>query len=117
MLAKFHFPIDSIIVVPSGLCPMKAMARPSRGTSPYFPLSMKTTCPPLQFIFVGFESNQQGHAASQEQASSRSPETFHGVFFSSADAAATAPAKTSIRMRNRFVRIRKPPLFERAKRI
>src|SRR5262249_12143036 len=47
---------------------------------------MKKTWPPLQFIFVGFESNQQGQAASQEQASSSCPVIFQGVCFSSAAA-------------------------------
>src|SRR6184192_3118791 len=40
---------------------------------------MKSTCPPLQVIFVGLESNQHGHAASHEQASSSCPVIFHGV--------------------------------------
>src|SRR5580765_8761647 len=51
---------------------------------------MKITWPPPQVIFVGLESNQHGHAASQEHASSRSPLTFHGVFFSSPAAATDA---------------------------
>jgi len=52
---------------------------------------MKSAKPPLQFILVGFESNQHGQAASQEHASSSWPETFHGgvaVFASAAVAAA-----------------------------
>src|SRR6266568_610890 len=40
---------------------------------------MKSTCPPLQVILVGLEPNQQGHAASHEQASSSWPVIFHGV--------------------------------------
>src|SRR5947199_966931 len=40
---------------------------------------MKSTCPPLQVIFVGLESNQHGQAASHEQASSSCPVIFHGV--------------------------------------
>src|SRR5215468_2413954 len=70
---------------------------------------MKRTNPPLQFIFVGFESNQQGHAASQEQASSRSPEIFHGVDLaaglSSARAGPTAnrTARTARRTRKRVM--------------
>jgi hypothetical protein len=40
---------------------------------------MKSTCPPPQVIFVGLESNQHGHAASHEQASSSCPVIFHGV--------------------------------------
>jgi hypothetical protein len=51
---------------------------------------MKITWPPPQVIFVGLESNQHGHAASQEHASSRSPLTFHGVFFSWPTAATDA---------------------------
>src|SRR5439155_23946714 len=43
---------------------------------------MKSTCPPLQVIFVGLESNQHGHAASHEQASSSCPVIFHGVLAS-----------------------------------
>src|SRR5437867_9310492 len=44
---------------------------------------MKLTWPPLQCDRVGFESNQQGHAALQEHASSMTPETFQEVFLSS----------------------------------
>src|SRR5438477_2954875 len=40
---------------------------------------MKSTCPPPQVILVGLEPNQQGHAASHEQASSSWPVIFHGV--------------------------------------
>src|ERR1700737_2235365 len=69
---------------------------------------MKTTCPPLQCIRVGFESNQQGQAASQEQASSRAPLTFQGVFFSSA-----SEARVKIKKRAAAINERKrmePPL-------
>src|SRR6266508_4626554 len=66
---------------------------------------MKITCPPPQVIFVGFESNQQGQAASQEHASSSCPDTFHDVFFSSADTAAARPARSTAMTRNDFVRI------------
>src|SRR6266568_7114399 len=40
---------------------------------------MKSTWPPPQVILVGLEPNQQGHAASHEQASSSWPVIFHGV--------------------------------------
>src|SRR5450759_871457 len=70
---------------------------------------MKITWPPPQVIFVGFESNQQGQAASQEQASSSWPETFQGAFFSSA-AAARAPARRSVRTRTDFVPMPTPSL-------
>src|SRR5712692_4065422 len=59
---------------------------------------MKTTWPPLQCIRVGFESNQHGQAASQEQASSRAPLTFQEVFFSSA-------SDTKVRIKKRAVAI------------
>src|ERR1700693_2162045 len=68
---------------------------------------MKITWPPPQVIFVGFESNQQGQAASQEHASSNWPETFHGAFFSSA-VAARAPARRSVRTKTGFVRMPNP---------
>src|SRR6478609_9360482 len=55
---------------------------------------MKITCPPPQVIFVGFESNQQGQAASQEHASSSWPVTFQGAFFSSSRAFAAAAAES-----------------------
>src|SRR5262249_619002 len=45
---------------------------------------MKRAKPPLQFMRVGLEPNQHGHAASQEHASSSLPDAFHCVFFSSA---------------------------------
>jgi hypothetical protein len=38
---------------------------------------------PLHIGFVGFESNQHGQAALQEQASSNCPVIFHFVAFSS----------------------------------
>src|SRR5258708_4794038 len=38
---------------------------------------MKIICAPPQFILVGLESNQHGHAASHEQPSSSCPEIFH----------------------------------------
>ena len=76
---------------------MVATARPSSGTSPYFPLSMKSAKPPLQFIFVGFESNQHGHAASQEQASSSWPEIFQGGAGGFASAANAAEAVSTRR--------------------
>src|SRR5712691_8055892 len=44
---------------------------------------MKLTWPPLQCERVGFEPNQQGHAASHEQASSKTPDIFQEAFFSS----------------------------------
>src|SRR5437899_13063772 len=44
---------------------------------------MKLTWPPLQCERVGFEPNQQGQAASHEQASSMTPEAFQEVLFSS----------------------------------
>src|ERR1700693_720707 len=75
---------------------------------------MKITWPPPQVIFVGFESNQQGQAASQEHASSNWPETFHGAFFSSA-VAARAPARRSVRTRTDFVRMPNPLPFVREK--
>src|SRR5438128_1004071 len=40
---------------------------------------MKSTWPLPQVILVGLELNQQGHAASHEQASSSWPVIFHGV--------------------------------------
>jgi hypothetical protein len=54
---------------------------------------MKSANPPLQFIFVGFESNQQGQAASQEHASSSCPETFHDDDFSSPARATADPRR------------------------
>src|SRR5512141_2727496 len=51
---------------------------------------MKSTNPPLQFIFVGFEPNQQGHAASQEHASSSCPDIFQGVGLALALSSASA---------------------------
>src|ERR1700681_4484664 len=48
---------------------------------------MKRTWPPPHIIFVGLESNQQGQAASQEQASSSWPVIFHGVLSFGASAA------------------------------
>src|SRR5437763_5734382 len=50
---------------------------------------MKSTCPPPQVILVGLESNQHGHAASHEQASSSWPVIFHGVL---SFGSSTAPA-------------------------
>src|SRR6185369_16551619 len=66
---------------------------------------MNITWPPPQVIFVGFESNQQGQAASQEQASSSCPETFQGSFFSSPARAAAAPASRTRTARSDFARI------------
>src|SRR5438046_7769691 len=40
---------------------------------------MKMICVPSQVIREGRDLNQQGQAARQEQASSNSPATFHGV--------------------------------------
>jgi hypothetical protein len=57
---------------------------------------MKRANPPLQFIFVGFESNQHGQAASQEHASSSDPDTFHAVDFSSAVLAAAASRRSAV---------------------
>src|SRR6266542_1041420 len=71
---------------------------------------MKMTWPPPQVIFVGFESNQHGQAASQEQASSNWPETFQGAFFSSARAA-SMPARRRSSARTVFLRIFSPPFF------
>src|SRR6266542_177456 len=71
---------------------------------------MKMTWPPPQVIFVGFESNQHGQAASQEQASSNWPETFQGAFFSSARAA-SMPARRRSSTRTVFLRIFSPPFF------
>src|SRR5512141_2010169 len=74
---------------------MNATASPSSGTFPYAPLSMNRANPPLQSIFVGFESNQHGQAASQEHASSSWPDTFQGVVFSSVALAGAARRRTS----------------------
>src|SRR6266496_988063 len=54
---------------------------------------MKSTCPPPQVILVGLESNQQGHAASHEQASSSWPVIFHGVLSFGSSAAPAVEAK------------------------
>src|SRR5262249_51778489 len=60
---------------------------------------MKFTWPPLQCERVGFDANQHGHAASQEQASSITPEIFQGAFFS-------PPARTrALLSRHRTARI------------
>src|SRR5437773_1778962 len=50
---------------------------------------MKMICAPSQVIREGSDLNQHGQAGRQEQASSSSPATFHGVLF-----AAAALAKT-----------------------
>src|SRR5713101_7390926 len=63
---------------------------------------MKITWPPPQVIFVGLESNQQGQAASQEHASSSWPETFQGVFFSSARETAVESATRRARKDSRL---------------
>src|SRR5207247_7195192 len=54
---------------------------------------MKSTCPPLQVILVGLELNQQGHAASQEQASSSWPVIFQGVLSFGSFAARREPTR------------------------
>src|SRR5438046_7686464 len=54
---------------------------------------MKSTCPPLQVILVGLESNQHGHAASHEQASSSWPVIIHGVLPFGSSAALAVEAK------------------------
>src|SRR6266480_125548 len=54
---------------------------------------MKSTWPPPQVILVGLESNQQGHAASHEQASSSWPVIFHGVLSFGSSAALAVEAK------------------------
>src|SRR6266480_55361 len=54
---------------------------------------MKSTCPPPQVILVGLESNQHGHAASHEQASSSWPVIFHGVLSFGSSAALVIEAK------------------------
>src|SRR5262249_4227874 len=87
IVMKSQSPMDSIIVVPALFAPMKATPRPSSGTLPYEPLSMKRTKPPLHCECVGLEPNQHGQAALQEQASSSWPDIFQGVFLSSAVAA------------------------------
>src|SRR5215216_1449951 len=53
---------------------------------------MKSTWPPLHVIFVGFELNQHGHAASHEQASSSWPVIVHGVTSLGSFAARTGEA-------------------------
>src|SRR5690348_10867800 len=53
------------------------MAKPSRETLSYFPFLMNKTWPPPQFMRLGLELNQHGHAALQVQASSRSPLILH----------------------------------------
>src|SRR4029450_9076785 len=54
---------------------------------------MKSTWPPPQVILVGLESNQHGHAASHEQASSSWPVIFHGVLSFGSSAALAIEAK------------------------
>src|SRR5215831_14120000 len=44
---------------------------------------MNTACTPSQVMREGLDLNQQGHAGRQEQASSSSPEIFHGLLASS----------------------------------
>src|SRR5512147_2878576 len=65
---------------------------------------MNSTCVPEQFIFVGWEFHQHGHAASQEHDSSRSPFICQGVFFCASSpprAAAAAPnARSTAKTRN-----------------
>jgi hypothetical protein len=73
---------------------------------------MKSAKPPLQFILVGFESNQHGQAASQEHASSSWPETFHGgfaVFASAAVAAAASKRRRTDKMDERREHMETPP--------
>jgi len=57
------------------------------------PFSMKSTWPPPQVILVGLEPNQQGHAASHEQASSSWPVIFHGVLSFGSSTALAVEAK------------------------
>src|ERR1700693_6212091 len=74
---------------------------------------MKRANPPLQFIFVGLESNQQGQAASQEQASSSWPDIFQEVDLALSPALSSAstgraatratPAKKAKRERMRYL--------------
>src|SRR6266496_4699388 len=54
---------------------------------------MKSTWPPPQVILVGLEPNQQGHAASHEQASSSCPVIFHGVLSFGSSTALAVEAK------------------------
>src|SRR5947208_12882634 len=54
---------------------------------------MKRTWPPPQVILVGLEPNQQGHAASHEQASSSWPVIFHGVLSFGSSTALAVEAK------------------------
>src|SRR5438128_11862477 len=54
---------------------------------------MKSTWPPAQVILVGLEPNQQGHAASHEQASSSWPVIFHGILSFGSSAALAVDAK------------------------
>src|SRR6266700_6730560 len=54
---------------------------------------MKSTWPPPQVILVGLESNQHGHAASHEQASSSWPVIFHGVLSFGSSVAPAVEAK------------------------
>src|SRR6184192_3103513 len=53
----------------------------------------KMTCGGGQVILVGLEPNQQGHAASHEQASSSWPVIFHGVLSFGLSAAPAVEAK------------------------
>ena len=62
---------------------------------------MKMAKPPLQFILVGLEPNQQGHAASQEQASSSWPDIFQEVFLSSATTPSAVATRTNVRRSER----------------
>src|SRR5438093_12147593 len=54
---------------------------------------MKSTWPPPQVILVGLELNQQGQAASHEQASSSWPVIFHGVLSFGSSAAPAVEGK------------------------
>lgn len=81
------------MLLPSGLWTNSATARPSRGVLPYFPLLMKRICAPLQVMREGREVNQQPHGALQEQASSRSPETFQETLGAVESAAGLGAAK------------------------
>src|SRR5262249_37870692 len=96
---------DSIIALPSGLLLMAPTASPSSLTLPYVPFSMKRISPPPHAMRVGFEPNQQGHAAEQLHASSSWPVIFQAVFGASAKtmpraAPGRAQTATSVTMRD-----------------
>src|SRR5437868_5611274 len=52
---------------------------------------MKTICAPSQVMREGNDLNQHGQAGRQEQASSSSPLTFHGVFLAAASPVLALP--------------------------